>query len=200
MAILDFPDVSPDTGTTLSLISNSTSFESELSNAVQTGKFLGDQWSAVMPFTNREKLQGRTIKAFLTRLGGMAGRFRMTPPDLDQLGSALGSGVIAGAGQTGTTITTSGWAANQPVLFAVGDYVEFNGELKTIVIPAFSDGSGNSTLEIAPPLRKATSDLDPIETVNPQAIFMLTNDNQASWDLQSNFVFGATIDCIEDVT
>ena len=200
MAILDFPDISPDTGTSLSLISNSTSFESDLSNSVQTGKFLGDQWSAVMPFTNREKLQGRTIKAFLTRLGGMAGRFRMTPPDLDQLGSALGSGVIAGAGQTGTIITTSGWTPNQPILFKEGDYIEFNGELKTVVVPTGSDGAGLSTIEFAPPLRKATNDLDPIETVNPQAIFMLTNDNQASWEIQSNFVFGATIDCIEDVT
>jgi hypothetical protein len=200
MAILDFPDVSPDIGTSLSLISNSTSFQSELNNATQTGKFLGDQWSVVMPFTNREKLQGRTIKAFLARLGGKAGRFRMTPPDLDQLGTASVGGVIAGAGQTGTTITTSGWAINQADLFAVGDYIGFNGELKTVVVPTGSDGAGNATIEIAPPVRKATNDLDPIEVTNPQAIFMLTDDNQASWDIQSNYVFGATINCIEDVT
>ena len=200
MAILDFPNVSPDSGATFNLISNSTEFPSDLNNATQTGKFLGDQWSAVLPFTNREKLQGRTMKAFLTRLGGMAGRFRMTPPDLDQLGTMGGSGVIAGAGQTGTTITTSGWSINQSSLFKEGDYIQFNGELKTIVLLAASDAAGLATLEIAPPLRKATNDLDAIETTNPQTIFMLTNDNQASWDIQSNYVFGATINCIEDVT
>jgi hypothetical protein len=199
MAILDFPNVSPDVGTGLSLISNTTSFSSDLNNAVQTGKFLGDQWSINMPFTNRVKAQGRTIKAFLVRLGGMAGRFRMTPPDLDQLGTMNGTGVIAGAGQTGTTINTSGWTANQASLFTEGDYIEFNGELKLIVLAAASNGSGLATLEIAPPLRKATNNLDSIEVINPQAIFMLTDDSQASWDMQANYIFGASINCIEDV-
>ena len=380
MAILDFPDVSPDIGTSLSLISNSTSFQSELNNATQTGKFLGDQWSVVMPFTNREKLQGRTIKAFLARLGGKAGRFRMTPPDLDQFGTASVGGVIDGAGQTGSVINTKDWDGLQPNLFEAGDYIEFNGELKMVtdtvaaqdvvsypdltnlmpspfdpsgwtgagdpdgsitnvilanssgqsymglaertgaggfnltgfptvstvigdnlsgailirksnslgsafrfriadssgflgdITVASEDGSyvagglayqvtstgsdillefkyttvrdsgtgvycqafiwkddntgeavigaelyvqaaffgqsasfpavikGTAAIPIAPPLRKATNDLDPVEVTNPQAIFMLTDDNQASWDIQSNYVFGATINCIEDVT
>ena len=87
MSVLDFPDVSPDVGSSLSLKTNSTTFTSELNNAVQTGKLVGDQWSANMPFTNRTEKEGRRIKAFLARLGGMTGRFRMTPPEKNQLGT-----------------------------------------------------------------------------------------------------------------
>ena len=132
MSVLDFPSVNPDVGTSLSLKTNSTTFTSELNNAVQTGKLVGDQWSANMPFTNRSEKEGRRIKAFLARLGGMTGRFRMTPPDLNQLGTMSGSGVVDGAGQTGSTLNTTGWDAEQPELFEAGDYIEFNGELKMV--------------------------------------------------------------------
>lgn len=132
MAVLDFPEVNPDTGTSLSLLSNTTSFTSDLNNATQTGKLVGDQWSVNMPFTNRSEREGRRIKAFLARLGGMAGRFRMGPPDLNQLGTMQGDGVIDGAGQTGSTINTKGWLAEQDELFVEGDYLEVNGELKMV--------------------------------------------------------------------
>lgn len=384
MAVLDFPEVNPDTGTSLSLLSNTTTFTSDLNNATQTGKLVGDQWSVNMPFTNRSEREGRRIKAFLARLGGMAGRFRMGPPDLNQLGTMQGDGVIDGAGQTGSTINTKDWLAGQDELFVEGDYLEVNGELKMVVdapqllgdyieysgtnyMPSPFDPSGwtgvsdpdlvytsvteanpsgesfvgefeylgpnsmgiaqsgfsgliagdevytsilfkpnpikyfrfflqrdnsgsieteelttidgetgqfnsgstdpdavkvtplidgyfllevkytvqmslpyrgviycdgdfffnpplvggkvklqatyfgkndtwpasylaKASINIAPPLRKATNDLDPIEAVNPQAIFMLADDNQAAWDLQANYIHGATIDCIEDVT
>lgn len=200
MAIIDFPDESPDVGTSLRLISNSTEFVSELNNATQDARLIGDQWGATMPFSNRPKLIGRKMKAFLARLGGKSGRFRMTPPDLDQLGTMQGPGVVDGAGQTGTTLNTKGWTANQSNLFEVGDYIAFNGELKTVVESAASDAGGLSSIEIAPPIRKATNDLDTIETTNPQAIFKLTSDQQADWDLQANYIYSASINCIEDVT
>jgi len=386
VSVLDFPDVNPDTGTSLSLKTNTTTFTSDLNNAVQTGKLVGDQWSVNMPFTNRTEKEGRKIKAFLARLGGVTGRFRMTPPDLNQLGTMQGAGVIDGAGQTGSVINTKGWDAGQANLFEAGDYIEFNGELKMVVDTAATDSNdyieytgtnlmpspfdpsgwtgafdvdtsyqsvyepnpsgesfvgefeylgpgiaplnhrrnntaevggkyytcmvikpesgsdigvrvsyqtGSSTfaairisaitgnytasgepvdvkveelpngyilfqieytasasgdldiyalfyevfdngsqgglptvgdkikcqaaffgkandwpasylagaaIPIAPPLRKATNDLDPIEATEPQAIFMLSDDNQASWDIQANYIHGASINCIEDVT
>lgn len=381
MAIIDFPDESPDVGTSLRLGSNSTEFVSELNNATQDARMIGDQWGATMPFSNRPKLIGRKMKAFLARLGGKSGRFRMTPPDLDQLGTMQGAGVVDGAGQTGTTLNTKGWVAGQANLFEIGDYIAFNGELKVIVDMAqslgdyieysgtnympspfdpsgwlgavdfdlsytsstesnpsgesfvgefeqigtnsanllstgfiqtmvsgeyayfsmvfkeiqgmdsircffqyedggtqsdgspfikLSDGSGilpngwetkvtslsngysllevkmlanfsfdyrsiiylqngsviptigdkiklqaayfgksdtwpanyleKQALEIAPPIRKATNDGDAIETTNPQAIFKLTSDQQADWDLQANYIYSASINCIEDVT
>lgn len=133
MAIIDFPDESPDVGTSLRLVSNSTEFVSELNNATQDARMIGDQWGATMPFSNRPKLIGRKMKAFLAKLGGKSGRFRMTPPDLDQLGTMQGGGVVDGAGQAGTTLNTKGWLAGQSSLFEIGDYIAFNGELKIIV-------------------------------------------------------------------
>lgn len=200
MAVIDFPNVSPDVGMNLSLRSNTTSYISDLNNAIQTGALEGAQWAASLAFTNRTELEGRTIKAFLTRLNGRAGRFRMTPPELNQLGTMAGAGLVDGAGQTGTTLNTKGWTINQTNLFAPGDYLEVNGELKMVVETAASDGAGLSAIIIAPPLRKATNDNDPIEVTDPQAIFMLESDSQAGWDVQSNFIHGATIAMVEDVT
>lgn len=200
MAIIDYPNVIPDAGMTLSLSSNTTVYSSELNNAIQTASLEGAQWGCVLAFTNRTELEGRTIKAFLSRLNGRAGRFRMTPPDLNQLGTGLGTGLVDGAGQTGSVINTKGWTINQTNLLAVGDYFAFNGELKMVVETATSDGGGLSSIEFTPPIRKATNDNDTIEVVNPQGIFMLRTDDQAGWSVQSNFIHGATIDCIEDVT
>lgn len=200
MAVIDFPNVSPDSGANLSLVSNTTDFTSDLNNAVQNARLQGDQWSSSLAFTNRTEVQGRTIKAFLTRLGGRSGRFRMTPPDLNQLGTMAGTGLVDGAGQTGDVLNTKGWTVSQAALFQPGDYIEFNGELKMITDLAVSDGGGLSALSISPPIRKATNDNDPIEVTDPQAIFMMTNDSQANWDIQSNFIHGATISMIEDVT
>lgn len=200
MAILDYPDISPDSGMSLTLKSSTTVYSSELNNAIQTAALEGAQWAATLAYTNRTELEGRTMKAFLTRLNGRAGRFRLTPPDLNQLGTRLGTGLVDGAGQTGDTLNTKGWTINQTNLLEPGDYINFNGELKMVVETATSDGAGLSSIIIAPPIRKSTNDNDAIEVTDPQGIFMLTNDNQAGWDVQSNFIHGATVDLIEDVT
>ena len=200
MDVLDYPNISPDTGASLALVSNTTDFKSDLNNATQNARLQGDQWSTSLAYTNRSELEGRTLKAFLVRLGGRSGRFRMTPPDLNQLGTGAGTGLIDGAGQTGSVVNTKGWTINQTNLHEPGDWIEFNGELKMVVETASSDAGGLSAITIAPPLRRATNDNDTIEVTNPQAIFMLTNDGQAGWDIQSNFIHGATVSMIEDVT
>ena len=82
-------------------------------------------------------------------------------------GAFAGSGVVNGAGQTGSSIVTNGWTASVTGLFAVGDVVSFagvfqvnpqsrqsTGALKNFVITAAasSDAGGNATLSIFPAL------------------------------------------------
>jgi hypothetical protein len=81
-------------------------------------------------------------------------------------GNYAGTGVVNGAGQTGSTIVTNGWTASKTNLFLPGDVITFagvnqvssksprqsTGQLKNFVITAAtsSDASGNATLNIFP--------------------------------------------------
>lgn len=82
-------------------------------------------------------------------------------------GAFGGSGVVNGAGQTGSNIVTNGWTASVTGLFQAGDVVNFagvyevnpqsrqsTGTLKNFVIASTvnSDASGNATLPISPAL------------------------------------------------
>lgn len=196
---IDFPDVLPDNAT-FRLRGNTTAFESELNATVQHGEMPGAKWVANLTFTNRARTQGRVLAAFMARLSGSAGRFKMSPPDLDQQGTFAGSGVVAGASQTGSTLSTSGWAPSQASLARVGDYIEVGGELKMITQDASSDGAGAAVLHIAPPLRKSPANASSIETDAPKAVFYLINDDQAAWQLSAPLVYAVTMAIEEDIT
>jgi hypothetical protein len=87
------------------------------------------------------------------------------------IGTLGGTGVVAGAGQTGSSINTSGWSNNIATLLNVGDIISFGslsggagvyavnpqnrtstGSLQQFVVqaPAASNGTGLSTLTILP--------------------------------------------------
>lgn len=82
-------------------------------------------------------------------------------------GAFAGTGVVNGAGQTGSSIVTNGWTASVTNLFVVGDVVQFagvyqvnpqnrqsTGTLKNFLITAnvSSDAGGNATLSVFPAL------------------------------------------------
>jgi hypothetical protein len=198
MSTPNFPDIVPD-AVVFGLESNTTVFESELSNAVQHGQLTGDRWNGVSTFTNRGGLDARKLKAFVSALGGPSGRFKMSPPDMEQLGTRLGAGAVAGANQVGNTIATGGWNPNQPILFEVGDYFEVNGELKQISERIASNGSGNATLKFSPPLRRSPANTATIITDNPMGLFYLADDNQASWRVSAPYIYALSLTYIEDV-
>lgn len=195
---IDFPNIPPDAAT-FRLQGNTTTFESELNAAVQHGEMPGAKWVANLAFTNRMKTQARMLKAFLTRLGGPVGRFRMSPPDLDQQGTYLGSGVVDGANQTGSALNTTNWVPNQSGLAVAGDYIEVNGELKMITQDASADANGDAVLHIAPPLRRSPANSAPIETQAPKGVFYLLNDDQAAWQLSAPLIYAVSIAAEEDI-
>jgi hypothetical protein len=81
------------------------------------------------------------------------------------VGAYAGTGVVNGAGQTGSSLITNGWTANITGLLNVGDVItianvfavnpknrQTTGSLQNFVITtaANTDGFGNSTLQISP--------------------------------------------------
>ena len=198
MTVLNFPDVPVESGS-WGVQYRSRSFESELTGARQTSALPGAKWTGQIVVPNLPNNEIRATKAFLNALRGDTGRFYFVPLDLDQLGTRLGSGVVSGAGQTGTQLTTSGWDASQPLLFAAGDYFEINGELKQITQDIASNDSGNASLIFAPPLRKSPPDGAQILHVAPRAIMKLSDNQQSRWNLSAAYFAGTSFDIEEAI-
>lgn len=75
------------------------------------------------------------------------------------LGSPSGTPVVSGASQTGSTIATSGWSSGQSGLLLPGDHIKFAGLnlLYRVLSQVNSDGTGNATIEIDPPIFQGNS-------------------------------------------
>lgn len=197
MSILTPPSVSIQT-VNWRLIPNNQSFESELNRVGQEVVLPGDRWSGVLTVSNLMGREARAWVAFIVSLGGRRGRFWLSPPGQTTCyGTASGFGAVNGALQTGQSLVTDGWTANQPELLAVGDYFQVGTELKMVTATASSNSSGASTIQFTPPLRTFPADNAQIITVNPSCVMKLTDDTQAAWDIQGARIYAMTHACIE---
>ena len=163
------------------LISNTQAFQSPLSGAVQTVEMPGARWAAQFSFSALDANDAAVWRAFMAQLRGQSGRFtlwNMARPI--PRGIATGTPVVSGAGQTGNTLTTSGWTPSTAGILRVGDFIGVNGELKMLVADAASNGSGLATLTFEPPLRSSPANAAPIVTTRPTAVFKMDDDSARS--------------------
>lgn len=200
MSTLTFPTDIPIRRVEWSLRSRTQSFTSPLSGATQTVELPGAVWSATVVFENLTIAQARKLQAFLVRLRGQSGRFRLADPTLAApQGTALGTPVVSGAGQTGGTLYVSGMTANQTKAFAAGDYIGIGDELKMVVVDAASDGSGLATLTIEPPIRVSPANGSTVDTTAPTCIMRLVDDEQARWAMDFEQYTNITVQCVESL-
>lgn len=195
--MINFPNLGPDAAS-FGLQSNTTTFASELNATVQHAALPGDKWTFSITFSNRDQNEGRILKAFLSSLQGSAGRFTMSPPDLNNQGVGV-SGLVNGGGQTGSQVVTDGWPNNAPIL-KIGDYIQIGTELKMVTADATSNGTGQATINFTPPLRKATVNNAVVNASAPKGVFYLANDTQASWRLSAPYIYAISFSGEEDIT
>jgi hypothetical protein len=127
----DFPDIEPDLEE-IGLIANNQVYDSILTGQVQTASLSGAKWTCAPTFSNRNGKEARDLRAFIFGQNGVSGRFNYYPASIDNVGTHAGLGVVDGAGQTGSTLVTKDWDADQSLLFAAGDYLTVNGEMKMV--------------------------------------------------------------------
>jgi hypothetical protein len=157
-------------------VANTKTFTSPLNGSTQTLSFPGHRWTTSLQFANLTRAEYQALYAFIVLLRGQGRRALLsnllfpTPA-----GTAAGSPVVDGAGQTGSSLATSGWAHSQTVLKA-GDFFSVNGELKLIVSDAVSDSSGNATIWFEPVLRQSPPDATALITSYPTARMKLVSD------------------------
>jgi hypothetical protein len=158
-----------------SLMSNTQTFTSPLSGAVQTVEMPGARWRASFTLGELDAADAAALQAFMAQLRGRSGRFylynfaRPSPR-----GTATGTPLVKGASQTGTSLAIDGLAAGATLL--AGDFFEVGGELKIVTATATANGSGEATVSFEPPLRASPADNAAITLTQPKATMMLEDD------------------------
>jgi hypothetical protein len=137
---------------------------------------LTEFWRAQLSFVPKNTADFRDFRALLRKLRGQKNRFRLYDPagTLQGTGGATSTINIKTAALAGaTSITLKTLVASQTVALAGDDYLEIGGNLYAVDDDAASDGSGEATVTILPPLRKAVAANDPVNTLNPTGTFAL---------------------------
>ncbi|QCN96669.1 hypothetical protein D3093_15115 (plasmid) [Azospirillum argentinense] len=175
--------------------------------AVATSPFTGQQqvqehqgawWEADISLPPMKRDKAGAWQGFLLGLRGRRGTFLMGDPDARfPRGVAAGNPWVAGAGQSGTTLVTGGWAPWTSGILRAGDYIELPGNrLHMVVTDVGSDGAGTAVLTIEPSLRSPPPSGGAVIARNARGLFRLAS-NDAGWDADAAGVYGFSFSCIE---
>lgn len=197
MTIFTFPNITPATNT-FELLANTRTYQSPLTNAVQTASRKGSLWKASLSFKNLNGDDRQEMQAFLVRLNGQQHRFTLHDHSFTRRGVGGGTLLVNGSGQSGITLLCNGASVNKTNYLRAGDYISFNNELHMVVADTSSNSSGNVTLTIAPPIRKVPSSGQIVDYATPvSGVFMLAGP--ASWSTKVGVFSDFNIEAVEDV-
>ena len=175
-------------------------FESKFTGTVQTRERQGARWVGEYSVVQMTRAQAAAWTAFLTSLNGPAGTFYGFDPDAKTpLGVGTGSPLVKGASQTGTTLLTDGWTADQAIIMQAGDYFEVASRLYMVITNAASDGSGDATLQISPQLRESPTNNAVITVSNPKVKMRLLTNNESRWDSNEMSLYGINFVGVESL-
>ena len=141
----------------------------------------GQRWAFEVNFPPMTRAEFAPIYAFCLAQRGQYETFTFVPPVVsDPQGTATGTPLANGAHSAGdNTIVTDGWS-NSITALKAGDFLKFSGHNKVYMVTAdaVSDGSGNSTLTVEPPLLAAVADNEAVTVSDVPFTVALTTDTQ----------------------
>lgn len=146
----------------------------------------GHMWVMSCPVPNLVEPQSGEMRAFLADMDGRVNTCLFPVPGYrgPSNGYSGSAGLVKGAGQSGYSIVTDGWAPSQTVL-PKGSYVNIGGELKLLTQPLVTDASGEGTMYFKPALRYAPPDNSVIVFNEPYAVMCMSDSNGASWSVSA---------------
>ena len=197
MTTYAFPSITPNRSS-WELVTNTRRFTSPLTNATQTVARKGTLWRVDLSFNNLDGADRADLQAFLTKLNGQEHRFTLHDHAYTRRGTGGGTPLIDGASQTGSSVTIDGATASVTNLLRAGDYLSFNNQLFMTTADCNSDGSGDVTVTLSPPIRSAPADDAAVDIDAPvSGVFMLATD--PSWSNRPGAFSSFQMTCIEDV-
>ena len=184
----------PDSFTPV-LRSNTSSFQSSLNAFQQYSVLPGSRWAASFTWTNRKGAEARKLQGQLSALLGPVNTFKIAIP-VSLIGTASGTGLVNGASQTGSEIITDDWDVGQPLLLAAGDWIEIDQAVYMVTADTASDGTGNATIPISPPIRRSPPDGASVVT-SPSFYMRATKSDAANFGFTGAQVFATSLDGLE---
>ncbi len=154
----------------------------------------GERWSLSLQWPPLNTTYARQLQAFICALDGAVGTFYFGDPQMaTPLGLNVGTPVVNGAGQTGKTLSTTGWTPSTTGVLKAGDYIQLGTYLHIVLQDASSNGSGVAVLDIFPRLRVSPSNGSSVITTGAKGLFRLDPPNQ-SWGgaIGGNYDFSIT--------
>ena len=141
----------------------------------------GQRWAFEVNYPPMTRAEFAPVYAFCIAQRGQYETFTFVPPVVsDPQGTATGTPLVNGAQSAGdNTIVTDGWS-NSITALKAGDFLKFSGHNKVYMVTAdaTSDGSGNATLTIEPPLMADVSDDEALTVGDVPFTVSLVNDTQ----------------------
>jgi hypothetical protein len=139
-------------------------------------------WNPSVQLTPLEADDWREVSALFRKLRGRRNKLRIFDPSraLRGAGAAGPTAQIAVDAAAGaTSITIDGLTISQAVSLAADDLIGIGENLYAISDDAPSNGSGETTVSILPPLRQGVTDGDVVTLVNPTGLFLLRSGGEA---------------------
>lgn len=144
---------------------------SVFSKRVRAYDWLGFAWVFECSLPPMTRAQAADWQAFFLRLKGTLGTFLLSLPagaGGTARGGVGGTPRVNGTSQEGVVLITDGWTAGQSPIIRAMDYFLLESNLYAVTADANSDGSGNATLDIMPPLRESPADNAILDVTDPQ--------------------------------
>jgi len=184
------------------LIGNAQNFTSPLTGSTQTMELPGARWWLKFGYTKLRQDDSRVFDAFLASMRGMAGRVLLNPIHTEsRRGIATGIPVVDGAGQTGRTLSTSGWTPSTAGIMRTGDYFSVatasGPELKILTADAASNASEKASLMFEPPLRSTPVNGAAINVSAPVCPMRLVDADQGELALNAPYYLSWTGEFVE---
>jgi hypothetical protein len=203
MTIYAFPNITP-TSQTFELVTNTKTFQSPLSNSIQTVSRKGSYWKTSMTFNNLTDDDRGILQGFITRLNGQEHRMRIRDYGQPFRGNAPSSDsptvYLTGTSRVVIENCTIGIGS----YLKRGDYVQVGNQIYQVTNGSGGDNSdplsnsaGRCDIYIAPPFNTEPSVGTSVTVQGATGVFMMTNNPQ--WRTQAPYVSSITIEAISDV-
>jgi len=132
-------------------------------------------------------------RAFVVDCDGKANRFKLIACERDQLTGV--APVVAGAGQAGRTLQTSGWGT-PGLKLKRGQFFTVDEQLLILMQNVVADENGNATLRFKPYLRVVPANGASLEVKRPYAVMSMSSDD-TGWLADVGQEYGVSFDCEE---
>lgn len=197
MTTYSFPSITPN-ASRIELLSNTRTYVSPFSGAIQTVDRGGERWIVDLTFHSLTGAEKAEMAAFLAKLNGQEHRVTLPNHAENNRGAFGGTPLVNGTSSAGTTLEVKGASTGITNWARAGDWVSYDSQLKMVTADANSDGSGLVTLSVIPKIRQTTSDDDPITTSGGAGTFMLSGKG-ISWANRPGDFGDFSVQFVEDI-